>query len=274
MKPFVKWAGGKTQLLNKLVALMPKKFNTYFEPFLGGGALFLKVAPKKAIVSDYNKELIAAFNVFKDKQKYNEMITNLILHENKHSEDYYYTIRNLDKAEEYKDFSDAIIAARFIYLNKAGFNGLYRVNSKGYFNVPSGKKDIVKVFNYNLFKKLHEYLKTPNIKILMEDFELITNQATKGDFVYFDPPYDVPENSRSFTAYTKEGFNQDEQIRLAKVFKKLTNKGVYVMLSNRNTKFIRELYKDFNIKVVEAKRSINSKGAGRGVVEEVIITNY
>ena len=161
-----------------------------------------------------------------------------------------------------------------IYLNKACFNGLYRVNSKGYFNVPFGKKDKINCFDENNFDNLFKFFKNSNQNIKNNDFENAVIEAKKGDFVYFDPPYDVLEEKQTFTSYDKNNFNKNDQIRLFKVFKELSDKGVYVMLSNHNTKFINDLYKDYNITVVQAKRMINSNAKGRGAVEEVLITNY
>jgi|BioPla2DNA2_1021312.scaffolds.fasta_scaffold14063_4 DNA adenine methylase len=274
LKPFVKWAGGKTQILDKIIELLPDNFETYYEPFLGGGALFLYLTPKKAIVSDYNKELMDSFRCFQDYKLFSDMIGKIKQHEFNHSEEYYYKIRDMDRKEYFKELPLSTIAARMIYLNKACFNGLYRVNSKGYFNVPSGKKDDVKAYDEALFNNLHLYLKNPNIKLLNGDFEKAVSTAKKGDFVYFDPPYDVFENKNGFTTYTKNEFGKDEQKRLSDVFKKLDKNGVYVMLSNHNTNYIKELYAGYNINVVKARRNINSKGSGRGHVEEVIITNY
>lgn len=274
VKPFVKWAGGKTQILEELKALLPKKFETYFEPFLGGGAMLFNLIPHKAVVSDYNSELILAYKAFKDSNDYTLMIEEILKHENNHNESYYYTIREMDRSDNYSDLPSYIKTARLIYLNKACFNGLYRVNSNGYFNVPSGKKEVVKAYNKELFDDLHEYLSNPNIVMLQGDFEKAIKTAKKGDFVYFDPPYDTFEDKNNFTTYTKDVFGKNEQERLSKVFKELDRKGVYVMLSNHNTKFINELYQGFNINVIKAKRMINSKASGRGNVEEVIITNY
>lgn len=274
IKPFLKWAGGKTQILSELKVLMPKSFGTYFEPFLGGGAVLFNLAPAKAIVSDYNEELISAYLCFKDNNMYTLMVDEIIKHENNHNEKYYYDIRAMDRADGYANLPIYIKAARLIYLNKSCFNGLYRVNSKGYFNVPSGKKEVVKAYNQELFDSLHEYLSNPSIIIKSEDFEKVIEVAKQGDFVYFDPPYDSFEEQNNFTTYTKESFGRDEQERLSRVFKDLDKKGVYVMLSNHNTNFIRELYKDFRIKVIHARRNINSKASGRGHVEEVVITNY
>lgn len=274
LKPFVKWAGGKTQILDKLKSFMPESFDTYYEPFLGGGALFFNIAPDKAVVSDYNADLISAYISFQDDKKYNNMIQEIKLHEKNHNEEYYYKVREMDRDDSYKNLPDYTKAARMIYLNKACFNGLYRVNSKGFFNVPSGKKEVVNAYNELLFSELYNYLKNPNIKILNEDFEKVVSTAKKSDFVYFDPPYDTFDEQKNFTTYTKNSFGKDEQKRLSKVFKSLDKKGVKVMLSNHNTDFIQELYKGYNIRVIHARRNINSKGNGRGVVEEVIITNY
>lgn len=274
IKPFVKWAGGKTQLLEKIRELMPADFNVYYEPFLGGGAVLFDVQPKKAIVSDFNAELMNAYETFKDKKKFNLMIEEIISHENNHSEEYYYEIREMDRKGNYDSYPEYVKAARLIYLNKACFNGLYRVNSKGYFNVPSGKKKTVKAYDKELFDSLHMFLSNSNIVLLQGDFEKTVETATKGDFVYFDPPYDTFNNKNGFTTYTKDAFGKEEQARLAKTYKNLTEKGVYVMLSNHNTDYIRELYAEFNIYVVNARRMINADSSGRGFVEEVIITNY
>lgn len=273
-RPFVKWAGGKTQLLETIKDLMPKKYNTYYEPFVGGGALFLNLEPKIAVVNDFNSELITTYNCFRDKRKFNSLVNRLKEHEDNHSEEYFYEIRKQDRNESFNSFNDYEIAARFIYLNKSGYNGLYRVNSKNQFNVPSGKKKSVKTYDVDNFNSLFEYISSHKIVFLNEDFEKSVLTAKKDDFVYFDPPYDVYDDKDSFTSYSKLGFGKQEQIRLSDVFKKLDKKGVKVMLSNHNTPFIKELYKDFNQKVVLAKRMINSKSNGRGSVEEVLITNY
>lgn len=274
LHPFVKWAGGKAQLLEKLNNYMPKTYNNYFEPFVGGGALFFNIAPKNAIINDYNSELICAYRCFLSDNSFEMLKKELKKHENAHDEEYYYEIRNMDKDANFSDLPEYVRAARMIYLNKACFNGLYRVNSKGYFNVPSGKKKKVVTFDEDNFNYLREYFKENNITILNEDFSDACRKVLSGDFVYFDPPYDVIENKNSFTAYAKDSFGKEEQIRLATLFKELSDKGVYVMLSNHNTTFINELYKDYNIYIVNAKRMINSKADGRGDVEEVIITNY
>ncbi len=273
-RPFVKWAGGKTQLLERLHAYMPKTYNNYFEPFIGGGSFFLNIAPKTATINDFNAELVCAYKCFQNDELFESLKNELKKHEVNHSEEYYYQIRSMDKEDGFFSLPIYVRAARMIYLNKSCFNGLYRVNSKGFFNVPSGRKKKVVTFDEENFVSLREYFRNNDITILNGDFEDAVKNAKTGDFVYFDPPYDVIENKNSFTSYAKNDFGKDEQIRLAKLYKKLSDRGVMVMLSNHNTAFINELYKNFNIHVVNAKRMINSKADGRGDVEEVIITNY
>lgn len=272
-KPFVKWAGGKRQILDKLIKYVPEDFNTYYEPFVGGGALFFELSPKNAVINDSNEELINVFRCIKDEEKLTKMSNKLNHHEANHSEEYYYKIRNIDRDKnKFNRLSDYKRAARTIYLNKACFNGLYRVNSKGEFNVPFGKKLKVNTYEGQNIGIIHAYLNFNNIKILSIDFEEAVKDAKEGDFIYFDPPYD--SDTSTFNSYTEDGFSKDEQIRLSNVFKNLSDRGCYVMLSNHNTVLINELYKDFYIHKITAKRNINSNGKKRGKVEEVIITNY
>lgn len=272
--PFAKWAGGKTQLLDVIESHLPEKFNRYFEPFVGGGALLFKLQPNAFSINDSNEELMCVYHCLESKELFELLKKELIKHEENHSEEYYYQIRDMDKQEGFQDLPIYVRAARMIYLNKACFNGLYRVNSKGYFNVPSGKKKKVHCFDRATFDNLFLFFKNRKPIITCIDFEEAVQNAKAGDFVYFDPPYDTWEEKSSFTAYDKNAFGKEEQRRLAKVFRKLSDRGVYIMLSNHNTKFINELYEGFHITVVPARRSINSKADGRGTVEEVIITNY
>ena len=272
-KPFVKWAGGERQILDKLIKYVPEDFNTYYEPFVGGGALFFELSPKNAVINDSNEELINVFRCIKDEEKLTKMCNELNHHEANHSEEYYYKIRNIDRDKnKFNRLSDYKRAARTIYLNKACFNGLYRVNSKGEFNVPFGKKLKVNTYEGQNIGIIHAYLNFNNIKILSIDFEEAVKDAKEGDFIYFDPPYD--SDTSTFNSYTEDGFSKDEQIRLSNVFKNLSDRGCFVMLSNHNTVLINELYKDFYIHKITAKRNINSNGKKRGKVEEVIITNY
>ena len=268
-KPFVKWAGGKRSIIDKLIKYSPDEYNTYFEPCVGGGALLYELSPKKAVINDYNKELMNVYECIKDENKFANMCSELNKHETNHSEEYYYEIRDLDRdKKKFNKLADYKRAARTIYLNKACFNGLYRVNSKNEFNVPSGKKAKVNTYDGpNL-----GILNFNDIKLLSTDFEEAVKNAKKGDFIYFDPPYD--SDTSTFNSYTENGFGKEEQKRLAEVFKDLDKRGCYVMLSNYNTKLIKELYKDFNFNYVEAQRNIGASSKNRGKVEEVIITNY
>ncbi len=274
MSPIVKWAGGKRQILGKLKANLPEKFNNYFEPFIGGGALLFDLAPKNATINDVNQELLAIYKCLKDDELYKLMLVELDKHEKNHSEEYYYDVRDWDRNPRFELEPLWKRSARAIYLNKSCFNGLYRVNAKGYFNVPSAKKERVVTYSKDNMEQIHEYFKNNNVTILSGDFVEATRNAKEGDFVYFDPPYDTWDDKESFTAYSKFDFNKEDQKRLAKCFKDLTQRGVKCMLSNHNTKFINDLYEGFNIQVIQAKRMINSNASGRGAVEEVIITNY
>lgn len=272
-KPFVKWAGGKRQVINELLKFVPDEFDTYYEPFVGGGALLFELSPKKAVINDSNEELMNVYNVLCNEEKFKKMCNLLNSYETKHSEEFYYNIRNKDRSKTaFNRLSDYTRAARTIYLNKACFNGLYRVNSKNEFNVPFGKKTHVNTYEGSNLITVSNYLTMNDVKILSVDFEAAVKDAKKGDFVYFDPPYD--SDTKSFTSYTETGFDKSEQTRLARVFKQLDKKGVYVMLSNHSTVLVNELYKDYHIYKIEAKRNINANGKKRGKVEELIITNY
>jgi len=272
-KPFLKWAGGKRQILNELKKYIPDEYNCYYEPFVGAGALLFELSPKKAVINDSNSELMNTYNVLCDYEKYNKMCKLLNSYEIKHCEEFYYEIRNKDRNKGlFNRMSDYTKAARTIYLNKACFNGLYRVNSKNEFNVPFGKKDKINTYEGENLLTVHMYLTMNDIEIRNVDFENAIKDAKKGDFVYFDPPYDSDTNT--FNSYTEDGFGKNEHIRLASVFKELDSRGVKVMLSNHNTSLVRDLYKDYNIHIIEAKRNINANGKKRGKVEEVIITNY
>lgn len=272
-KPFVKWAGGKRQVINELLKYVPDEFDTYYEPFVGGGALLFELSPKKAVINDSNEELMNVYNVLCNEEKFKKMCNLLNSYETKHSEEFYYNIRNKDRSKTaFNRLSDYTRAARTIYLNKACFNGLYRVNSKNEFNVPFGKKTHVNTYEGSNLITVSNYLTMNDVKILSVDFEEAVKDAKKGDFVYFDPPYD--SDTKSFTSYTETGFDKSEQTRLARVFKELDKKGVYVMLSNHSTVLVNELYKDYYIHKIEAKRNINANGKKRGKVEELIITNY
>ena len=267
-RPFVKWVGGKSQLLPELLARVPENYNHYFEPFVGGGALFFALQPQNAKLSDINTELINCYKCVKSN------ITELIKELEKHiyDKDYFYKMRNVDRTEEYLSWSSTKKAARLIYLNKTCFNGLYRVNSKGQFNTPFGRHSNPKIVDKKNLLTCRSALK--NAKISEQSFLKITKDAQSNDFVYFDPPY-VPLNDTSyFTSYSKDGFGPEEQTQLRDTCKFLDQKDVKFMASNSSTDFVKELYQDFKIEAVQAKRAINSKGTKRGKIEEVIIRNY
>jgi DNA adenine methylase len=272
-KPFVKWAGGKRSIINDIKKLVPEEYKTYYEPFVGGGAVLFELAPKNAVINDYNSELMNVYNCIKDDNKFAAMCRELNNHETNHSEEYYYEVRSWDKNKKrFSKLADYKRAARTIYLNKSCFNGLYRVNKNNEFNVPFGKKLKVNTYDGVNLTLIYTYLNLNNIKILNTDYEESVKNAKKGDFIYFDPPYD--SDTTTFNDYTENGFGKEEQKRLSKVFKDLANKGCYVMLSNYNTKLIKELYKDFNINIIHGKTMIGAKSKDRKVVDEVLITNY
>lgn len=269
LSPFIKWAGGKRQLLNEIKLRMPLTFERYFEPFLGGAAVLFEITPKFATVNDINSNLINTYNIIKDNPY---QLINLLNEWDKVECDnlYYYHMREKYNDKIKNEKYDIEMAALFIYLNKRCFNGLYRVNKHGLFNVPfNGKKNLNSIIEENILN-ISEYLKT--ISILNTDFEQAVKDAKKNDFIFFDSPYDSFDN-KSFTNYTKNGFSTENHIRLANLFKKLDKKGCHLMLTNHNTKLINDLYKDYKIEIINAKRMINSNANNR-IGQEVIITNY
>ena len=271
LKPILKWAGGKRQILPYLLQYI-KDFNNYYEPFAGGLALLIELYNrgriKKAIISDINKDLINLYEIIKEKPY--ELISAIKEIPFKNNKDDYYQARKLfNSLELHKNVSRA---ALLLYLNRHGYNGLYRVNSKGEFNVPFGRYNNPSLPDEEDIIKFHEMLKS--CEILNLDFEDAVRSAQRSDFVYFDPPY-MPLNETSyFTDYTSGGFSEQEQKRLASVFKKLSNKGVYVMQSNSNNEFIRQLYAEYNIVEIEARRNINSNASKRGPIKELLVLNY
>ena len=269
LTPFVKWAGGKTQLLLEIIKRVPKKFNYYYEPFIGGGSVLLALQPLGATINDINKELIHVYNTIKHQPlKLVQAVYKLDSYEcdcNYYlkQKDYY---NKLITEQQY----NIDMAALFIFLNKHCFNGLYRVNKQGLFNVPWNKKTSGVSINIENILNISNYLQ--NIEIFNKDFEEVLEDCDEDDFIFIDSPYDLLTNN-SFVDYSKEGFKKEDHIRLSKVFKKLDEQGCYCMLTNHNTPLINELYYDFNIDVVDVRRSINSKGNDRRG-QEIIITNY
>jgi len=267
---FLKWAGGKTQLLEQLSSFFPKKFNGYLEPFVGGGAVFFYVKrnynPKRIILSDLNEELITCFEVVRDDVE--KLIKLLIKHKKNHSKDYYYKIRDVDVSK----LSKLEIASRLIYLNKTCYNGLYRVNAQGKFNVPMGMYKKPKIVSEIDLRKASELLQKVELKTM--PFGHVLDFAKRGDFVYLDPPYYPLSETSSFTSYTNNAFLEKEQEKLSEVFRQLDKRGCFVMLSNSDHPFIRNLYNGFSIHTVKALRAINCIGKKRGKISELVITSY
>ena len=267
-RPFLKWAGGKGQLLGQLGKRVPASYNRYIEPFLGGGALYFSLQPKTAYLSDLNPDLINCFEVVRSH------LPALIeeLKKYRYDRDMYYAVRALDREPGYAQTSPVCRAARFIYLNKTCFNGLFRVNSKGHFNVPFGAYKDPTILDITNLTACGEALKSAILKT--GTFEDIVEIAEEGDFVYFDPPYAPASNTADFTQYVSGGFDESCQEVLLLTCLKLHQKGVKWMLSNSNTPIIQELYRGFKAETVEAGRSINSRADKRGPILELIIRNY
>lgn len=270
--PFLKWAGGKRQLLNQIKERIPKEYNDYYEPFIGGGAVLFELQPEKATINDINTSLINVYRQVKDNtDEFIELVNKLDSEMWEDGKEYYLDIREKYNDKLLKKEYDLELAALFTFMNKHCFNGLYRVNKKGLFNVPYNKSRRTSI-EEEAIRETAKYLKTVNI--LEGDFEEACKNAKKGDFIFFDSPY-APLNPTSFEAYTKEGFDVESHKRLAKLYDKLTERGCYCMLTNHNTEFINELYsnKGYRIDVVSVKRMINSDASNRKG-EEVIICNY
>ena len=269
--PFIKWVGGKRQIISSIKVLLPKNIRqyNYVEPFVGGGAVLFDLQPKKAIISDLNSELINVYSVVKNNLE--DLIIDLKKHKN--DADYFYQIRSLDRKENYAQLSEIEKASRIIYLNKTCYNGLYRVNNAGEFNAPFGRYINPNIVNEATLKAVHKYLNSIDISIMNIDYEIVLQDLDKNAFVYLDPPYH-PISETSFTGYVQGGWNIYDQVRLRDACNKLNEKGIKFLQSNSATGFILELYKEYNIKIIKANRFINSNGEKRGAVDEVLIQNY
>ena len=270
--PFVKWAGGKRQLLLQIKERMPEKYNNYYEPFVGGGAVIFELLPANALINDINKALINAYRqICNTPETFLKAVNKLDKEMWEDGKEYYYSLRDHYNDKLMRAEYDAELAALFVFINKHCFNGLYRVNGKGLFNVPYNNTRIVSV-DENAIMEISKYLQ--GVMIMDGDFEVACKEAKKGDFVFIDSPY-APLNPASFESYTKEGFDIESHQRLANLFDELTDRGCYCMLTNHNTELINELYggKGYKMDVVSVKRMINSDASNR-VGEEIIICNY
>lgn len=269
--PVVKWVGGKRQLLDKITPMFPKRVTTYCEPFLGGGAVLFAVQPKNAIINDLNADLMLVYEVIRDDVE--TLIAELEKHEN--TSEYFYKLRDLDRDKaSYQSMSKIEKASRIIYLNKTCYNGLFRVNAAGEFNSPFGHYKNPSIVNAPVLRAVSKYLAASNIQLFSEDFETTLQRIPRGGFVYLDPPYDPVSDTASFTGYNSGGFSKEDQVRLKQCCDALSQRGVKFLLSNSATKFIRDLYKDYTVTIVHAKRAINSDASKRGAIEEVLIRNY
>ncbi len=275
-QPFIKWVGGKRGLLSQIVPLLPKEFNNYHEPFLGGGAVFFELYSlgflknKQVYLSDINEELINTYNQVKNNPL--ELIDNLEEYKENHSKEFYYKTREQDRTENFKRLSPLERATRFIYLNKTCFNGLYRVNSKGQYNTPIGSYKNPNIADRETILSASEALANAIIK--HQSYKKVLTYAKKDDLVYFDPPYHPLTETSSFTSYSKFEFLKKQQIELFDTFDILSDRRIKVVKSNSDTLFIKELYENYDINFVQANRFINSKSSGRGKISEVIIRSF
>lgn len=267
-RPFLKWAGGKRQLINQIDSYLPDTISNYCEPFVGGGALFFYLLPEKAVLMDINPVLMNVYQVIKENVE--ELIE--LLRQHKNEKEYYYSIRKMDRDPSFSSKSPLEKASRTIYLNRCCFNGLYRVNSHGYFNVPFGKYKNPKYCDADNLRAVSQALQ--NVTLITGTFDQVLDYATSETFVYFDPPYMPISETANFTSYTKDNFSQEDQIRLKQIIDQLSDRNCKVMLSNSYCDFILDLYRDYQVNIVKATRAINSNGAKRGKIPEVLITNY
>ena len=272
-QPFIKWVGGKRGLLKQLLPLFPKEFKNYHEPFLGGGAVFFELyslgylKDKKIYLSDINSELINTYNVVKDNPI--DLISNLEIYKEKHSKDFYYETRALDRENGFLKTSELERATRFIYLNKTCFNGLYRVNKKGFFNTPIGSYKNPNIADKDTILSASNALQ--NAIITNQSFVKVIEDSDKDDLVYFDPPYYPLNVTSSFTAYDSNCFLDNEQFELFEAFEILADKKTKVLHSNSDSSFIKDLYNKYDTSIVTANRFINSNSSGRGKINEVLI---
>ena len=266
--PFLKWAGGKASLLEQFKPLFPTQFDSYFEPFIGGAAVYLYLQPERSVISDINPRLIDTYLSIRDEPE--EVISHLVALRAAHSKEHYYASR--ERLNENKALSRPERAALQVYLNKTCFNGLYRENRRGDFNVPLGRYQNPSVFDAINIKNVSSCLKKADI--ICQPFEHILERAVAGDFIYLDPPYMPVSETSNFTSFTRFGFGLFDQERLAEVCRILDDRGCLFMQSNSDVPLLSELYSGFHISRVDARRNINSKGGRRGPVKELVIRNY
>lgn len=264
-RPFLKWAGGKARLIDQIEPFFPTEYGRYFEPFIGGGAFYFHMAPEDAVISDINERLVGAYQAIRDDLP--ELIERLEVLKKKHSRDHYYRCRT--RLNHARSMSSVERAALLIYLNKTCFNGLYRENRRGEFNVPMGSYKNPKIFCEDNLVAVSAQLQ--NTELRVQSFEYVLDEAEPGDLIYFDPPYVPISATSSFTSYVGAGFDLQMQQRLAEVFTELAHRGCHVYLSNSDAPVVHELYRGWQIETVRAGRSINSKAKGRRRINEVLV---
>ncbi|MFT4155408.1 DNA adenine methylase [Parafilimonas sp.] len=266
--PFVKWVGGKRQIMPSIVKLLPKNIAAYnyIEPFIGGGAVLFQLQPKNAIINDFNAELINVYEVVK--HNLNDLIKDLKRHKNE--ADYFYELRGLDRTDNFRKLTPVQRASRIIYLNKTCFNGLYRVNNAGEFNAPFGRYKNPNIVNEPTLKAVSKYLNSNHVEIRHGDYAEVLKFADEKAFVYLDPPYHPISENSNFTGYVQGGWDMYDQIELRKACDELNKKGIKFLLSNSSADFIKDQYKEYNINIVKANRAINSDGANRGEIDELL----
>ena len=269
--PVVKWVGGKRQLLNALLPLLPGHIASYCEPFVGGGALLFRLQPEKARINDINGELMQMYEVIRDDAE--TLIQLLTQHKNE--AEHFYAVRDWDRdKEKYASLTKAEKAARIIYLNKTCYNGLFRVNSAGEFNTPFGSYKNPNIVNAPTIRAVSRYFQQADVTFSCRDYAQVLAEIPRGTFVYLDPPYDPVSDTSNFTGYARGGFSRDDQIRLRECCDDLDRRGIRFMLSNSATDFILDQYRDYHIRTVQAKRAVNSDATKRGQIDEVVVRNY
>lgn len=270
--PFVKWVGGKRQIMDDIKRHLPKDIHKYtnVEPFVGGGAVLFEVQPKRAIINDFNADLINVYTVIRDNVE--DLLTDLETHQNE--SDYFYELRGLDRSGKFEDLTPIKKASRFIYLNKTCYNGLYRVNNSGEFNSPFGRYKNPNIINKPILRAVSSFLSSRDVEIRTGDYNNVLETLDENYFVYLDPPYHPLTQSSSFTGYTQGGWSLVDQIRLKEACDQLNERGIKFLLSNSSADFITELYSDYSITFVKATRNINSNAEKRGAIDEVLIRNY
>ena len=272
VSPFVKWVGGKRQLLPAIKTLLPANIHKYkyVEPFVGGGAVLFHLQPNKALINDFNEELINVYLCIKN--NVDDLIESLRQHKNE--AEYFYAVRALDRSSEFSRLSDIERASRIIFLNKTCFNGLYRVNNSGEFNAPFGRYKSPNIVNEPVLRAVHNYLSSNNIEIIQGSYESVLSSLKSNAFVYLDPPYHPVSETSNFTGYIQGGWGEDEQISLREKCDKLNSKGIKFLLSNSYSDFTLDQYKNYDISIVEANRMVNANSNNRGGVREILVKNY